>query len=92
MPRLCTSLRAAPACGGRTVLRPYCTQAVRTPYLGRTSAVPRPYLGRTLVLERPVGCGAAKQGELKDAKSLRATENGDFKAAEKELVDSVDML
>jgi len=35
---------------------------------------------------------AAKQGELKGAKELRATENGDFKAAQKELVDSVDML
>merc|ERR1719265_1517332 len=35
---------------------------------------------------------AAKQGELKDAKNLRGTENGDFKAAEKELVDSIDML
>ena len=51
----------------RTVLRPYCTEAVRTPYLGRTSAVLRPYFGRTRVLERPVGCGAAKRGEFRPA-------------------------
>merc|ERR1712167_268127 len=35
---------------------------------------------------------AAKQSELAGATKVRGTENSDFKAAESELVDSVDML
>jgi chromosome segregation ATPase len=35
---------------------------------------------------------AAKQSELESATSVRANENGDFKAAEKELVDAIDTL
>lgn len=35
---------------------------------------------------------AKKQGELASAKSVRKAENDDFRAAEKELVDSIDML